>query len=187
MEVEPISREIVAMSEWLKINDELVKELPFKTAEWLLEYGSLTERLETEFGSVCVNIIEEGNSSLSDYDKQFFHSKKRESFVRKVILSADDRPLIFAKTIVSGKIQAIEQLGNKPLGKILFSNKLLQRSRFRVRKIDKKDPLITANNLPLEETGLKYLWARQSLWVNKNEDMELLLYEVFLPGLGVYK
>lgn len=175
------------MSEWLKINDELVKELPFETAEWLLEYGSLTERLETKFGNICVDIIEEGNSSLSDYDKQFFNLKKIETFVRKVILSTQDNSLIFAKTIVSGKSQAIEQLGSKPLGKILFSNKLLQRKRFRVRKIDKKDPLITTNNIPLEKTDLKYLWARQSLWVSKNEDMELLLYEVFLPDLGVYK
>lgn len=175
------------MSEWLKVNDELIKDLPFETAEWLLEYGSLTERIETKFGSVCVDILEEGACTLSEYDKKFFNSKRVTGFVRKVILSAQNKPLIFAKTVVSGKTQSIERLGNKPLGKVLFSNKFLQRKRFRVRKMDNNDPLIATNNIQLEHTVLHYLWARQSLWISKNEDMELLLYEIFLPELGVYK
>lgn len=180
----------MTMSQWLVVNDDLTNKLPFETAEWLLEYGSLTEKLERTFRSVSVDVLAEENNCLDNHE-ELLSSTETDCFVRKVILSAQNKPLVFAKSIVSGNSCSIKSLGNKPLGKILFSDKSLQRKHFRVSKISQNHKLIKeakdSNKTDLKLDAFDYLWARQSLWMSKNKDMELLLYEVFLPELGIYK
>ena len=56
---------------------------------WLTEDGSLTERLEKEFDDVAVEVFYEGDCPL---DKNFY--------MREVILKSNDKPMIFARTLV---------------------------------------------------------------------------------------
>ncbi len=106
------------------------------------------------------------------------------TFVRESWLKCDEHRLVYARTIIprstyEGESQELMQLGNKPLGNILFNDNTTYRTNMRYAKI----PLHC--NLHQQATVnsdiIADLWGRQSLfYIN---DKPLLVTEVFLPTI----
>ena len=97
-------------------------------------------------------------------------------------MHVDNKPWMFGRTIIPAKTLKgtggqLKLLGDVPLGKVLFSNKLNPRLFIEVAKITKSHflyPEFIMNGYD------KDLWARRSLF--HFQKSPLMVQEVFLPG-----
>lgn len=176
---------------WQSANDQIIKKLPYHVAEWLLEFGSLTEKLSREIGKeVKLDLLAEKNTVPAKNENMILGQEENSlAKIREVILHGPTKPWVFARTVVpSNSSYLIDQLGNRPLGNILFSDQSMRRESLQIRTIEKNDSLfISANDI--EQLGAnEFLWARRSLWKSsvKNKDLRLLVTEVFLPNSPLY-
>ncbi|NVJ68558.1 MAG: chorismate lyase [Gammaproteobacteria bacterium] len=177
------------MKQWQDTSDEVVKELPFHIAEWLLEFGSLTEKLERSINAkVRLEVLKENHCVASVEDAQMLGvAENTQLWSREVLLYGPEEPWIYAKTLVpASSAFLIESLGEKPLGSILFSEKQLSRQFLKVKQLASDHALFLSAQPYIKEETEK-LWARRSLWQNSEQsDMELLVSEVFLPDAPLY-
>jgi chorismate--pyruvate lyase len=98
--------------------------------------------------------------------------------VREVYLVGFGRPWVFARSIIvnSGSIEegsALLQLGNMPLGDLLFGDGSFQRSEIEVCRYHDACNASARSTYPL--------WARRSVF--KREKTHVLVQEMFLPAL----
>ena len=141
---------------------------------WLTEEGSLTERLNEEFGNVKVDVMHEG-----------YISEKESEYMREVIIQSDDLPMIYAKTLlkkndIEDAWNCIKSLGQQSLANILFKDPKIFRRSLSYRICKSNDALylhLKSLNLIHDEV----IWLRQSKW--EREGKILLLVEVFLSNL----
>lgn len=177
------------MNKWQNTTDDIVKELPFHVAEWLLEFGSLTEKLERSTNQkVKLEVLNESSQVASAKEAALLRlTEGSEIWTREVLLFGNGQPWIYAKTLVpKSNAHLIESLGKKPLGSILFSEKELSRQFLKVRRLDNQHHLYQCAE-PHLKAPISKLWARRSLWQNSQEqDMALLVSEVFLPESPLY-
>lgn len=155
---------------------------------WLLDETSLTKKLQQTCQDFTVRVIQQSNtdgreSALSPY---FVESAK--VLVREVILYCDDLASVFAQTEIphrtlSDKQKKLADIGDQSLGKFLFKEKSLQRSKIEIAEFtvgSELHQLCESLQQPCEHS----LWARRSLFYVENKP--LLVSEVFLPGSGIY-
>ncbi|MEQ9877491.1 chorismate lyase [Pectobacterium aroidearum] len=145
--------------------------LPEHIGDWLMETGSMTQRLEKYCAQLTVTLCREGfvsSQSLGEESEQLPPDERY--WLREVVLYGDERPWLFGRTIVpqqtlDGTDSALTKIGNQPLGRYLFEQKSLTRDYI--------------------HTGCcEGLWARRSrLCVS---GFPLLLTELFLPESPVY-
>lgn len=178
------------MNQWQNTSDEIVKSLPFHVAEWLLEFGSLTEKLERAVGDkVKIEVLKESVEIASEKEAVLLDmAVGNKIWSREVLLFGKNTPWIYAKTLVPiSSAHLIQELGQKPLGSILFSEKQLTRQMLKVRKLDSAHHLYQSAKNNHQEIN-QNLWARRSLWQNPEQaDIQLLVSEVFLPDSPLYK
>jgi chorismate--pyruvate lyase len=105
--------------------------------------------------------------------------------VRDVELLCDDNPWVFARTLIpitslKGAAQRLTQLGEKPLGAVLFSDPKVIRGATQVARLLPGQPLYqTACNHLSQKPD--HLWGRRTLFYL--EKRPLLVNEIFLPTL----
>lgn len=101
---------------------------------WTYESGSLTQRLRDHYGdAVGVRILSQR------WDVPFLSERRllklrenRYSLIREVLLHADGKPLILARTVIPAKTikcakRNLAHLGSRPLGEVIFSYPKLER------------------------------------------------------------
>ena len=178
------------MNNWQTASDEVIKNLPYHVAEWLLEFGSLTEKLEATIGhKVKLEVLNESINDANEKEASLLGINLNDKiWTREVLLFGNENPWIYAKTIVpNSSAFLIESLGKKPLGSILFSEKKLNRQMLAVRELESNHYLHQAASQYYKH-NLEQLWGRRSLWQNPEQtEMELLVSEVFLPDSPLYK
>ncbi len=176
---------------WQAATDNLIKELPYSVAEWLLEFGSLTEKLQVTIQqSIQLKVLQETQAVPEFSESKALGLASDESaMIREVLLYGSEAPWVFARTIVPQMAAPLLQsLGNKPLGSILFSNEDLHRQFLQVRQLKPRHRLSQSSGKHIALDGVDFLWARRSLWQNKQaENLSLLVSEVFLPASPLYK
>ncbi|KAA9003307.1 chorismate lyase [Affinibrenneria salicis] len=145
--------------------------LPVALLDWLMEKGSMTQRLEQHCSRVSVRLCREGYvapPSLGDECEQLPASERY--WLREVVLYGDETPWLFGRTLVpsqtlSGAQRALTEIGSVPLGRYLFNKRSPERDYIHIGS----------------HGGL---WARRSrLRLSGNP---LLLTELFLPEAPVY-
>lgn len=177
-------------SEWRRADDSVIQQLPYKVAEWVAEFGSLTQKLSNYVDSVRLDLLKEGVERATDSESDKLGIDHQElSQIREVILFGPSVPWIYARTIMPAtKGQLIVELGQKPLGSILFTSSELRRVSLELVQLTQGHRLYDA---ALQQTNLEispdYLWARRSMWVSDTDSAQkLLLLEVFLPDSPLY-
>jgi chorismate--pyruvate lyase len=107
------------------------------------------------------------------------------ALVRDVELRCDAVPWVFARTLIpisslKGAAQRLTQLGEKPLGAVLFSEPGVNRGATQIARLLPAQPLFEAacNHLPKKPD---HLWGRRTLFYLQKKP--LLVNEVFLPSL----
>lgn len=131
-------------NQWQSLSDDCVKELPYQVADWLLEFGSLTEKLNRHSKNpVKLDLLLQAPGTIASSEQQAMATDANQLPQREVVLYANDKPWIFARTIVSEESQQlIEQLGQQPLGSILFNNEHLRRQFLQIKKPSPKTSCI---------------------------------------------
>lgn len=148
-----------AGSHWQQTAEQLTTDW----AAWLLETGSLTEKLLQQGAVLTVQITEQDWLQAASFAEDF---AEQTAWVREVILKCDGKPAIFAQTIlpkttVEAVAEEVLSLGEKPIGLWLFPQ---------------NPQRICLEWTQHPETGL---YARRSMLQLKG--YPLAIYELFLP------
>ena len=167
----------------------LKAELSDELYDWLTNTGSLTARLKQHCEVFSVQVLIEGNYPLSADEQAQLNLTESQGFVREVLLKLDGVPWVFARSVmplstVCGEDNALANLGNKPLGAVLFSQPDMQRSSIEVAKFEQNSPL--QHVMQRFNTGTDMtLFGRRSCFLLSGKS--LLVSEVFLPAASAYK
>ena len=146
---------------------------PQQARSWLMEKGSLTQRLRESCSGQFHLTLEYQAFERPDLDEiQALNLKSgQRALVREVLLWCDDEPVVWARSILPYQtLQNIHHplgnLGTKPLGDILFSHPHIHRGEIEVAEVE-------YNNAPH--------WARRSVF--EVEGWPILVSETFLQYL----
>lgn len=140
--------------------------------DWLVETGSLTERIATDLGSpLHVKLI----------------SERREpedgALVREVRLHVRHRPVVYALSRIPEpllqELPWLAELGEQPMGERLFEIPGTYRERLRLAQLAPDEPLVRSAFDGLDENP-RGIWARVSRLVMR--DSPITITECFLCG-----
>lgn len=153
---------------------------------WLRDHGSLTQRIQQRCANFSVRKLCNGLARIAQDESALLGIAPQQlAWSREVFLYADDQPVVFAHSTCAarhlrGAWQAVRELGNKPLGALLFSHPQVVRQPLRYKALPTHHPLYrrAASLLPDPPDRL---WARRSLFYLHHEP--LLVTEVFLPEI----
>ena len=155
-------------------------------APWLRDHGSLTWRIQQR--CTVFSVRNAGNClATAAYDETALLGlpSRQKIYTREVFLYADGTPVVFAHSVVApqhlrGAWQALQSLGNKPLGALLFAHPLVERAPLHYKALKPQHALYqrAANVL---DAAPERLWARRSLFTLR--EVPLLVTEVFLPEI----
>ncbi len=183
----------------------LKQQIPEPWRDWLLDRGSLTQRLKHEFdGDFRVQVIRHGTfmptcselKFLNNYEQSKATSTSGElagSFenrhcskmasIREVLLICGGRPRVFARSVLPhssliGTNRELLQLGTKPLGEFLFNHPGMRRGPFEVAEL----PARQFNPHLVEKYSDETAWGRRSLFYLHEKSISVC--EIFLPDLS---
>lgn len=106
----------------------------------------------------------------------------RAALVRQVLLCCGDRPLVYARSVIpattiQGAQRRYANMGNRPLGAMLFTDRTMQREPVEV------------GVLPVTHRAYQYAQQRGPVWGRRSvfrvSGKPLLVSEYFLPELFV--
>ena len=139
--------------------------------DWLLLEDSMTKRVELQGKTVSVMMVNEGFVGREDLaDEAPLLPSEPRYWLREIILCANDEPWLAGRTVVPestlcGPELALQQLGQTPLGRYLFTSSTLTRDFIEIGRHAE-------------------LWGRRSRL--RLSGKPLLLTELFLPASPLY-
>ncbi len=164
---------------WLAAGSLWRYRFPPEARPWLEELGSLTARLECEFGPVRVTVLQEGRGRLLASERRRMGLGAGEwIWIREVLLRAGDRLLVAARTVapcatLRGAGGAFARLGNRPLGELLFTHPGVVREGMEWSRVE------SGHWRPAEVQPPR--WGRRTLY--RIGAGPLLVNEFFLSGV----
>jgi len=153
--------------------------------DWLLDAGSLTQRLvRASGGDFRVEVLRQGFLPALSMERRELHLNLREwPFVREVVLRCHEQPWVFARTLIPadtlrGRARALTHLGTKPLGAVLFNDPEVRRGPIAVSRLK-------ATQFGDPWAGEGEIWGRRSLFFLAGKP--LLVSEYFLHHCPMYQ
>lgn len=174
------------MIHWTHWSPKTLPSLPRQLRHWLSDTGSLTRRYQ----ALCeqyfhVELLEyDWQPALPEESRFLSHDMKQLMLEREVLLCDGDRAEIYARTVIPPKTYQemrarFDNLGNKPLGQMLFDDPTLKRGPIEVARLGPSQWLFQlAIQMMLNEPT--ELWARRSCFYLNNKP--LMVTEIFLPS-----
>lgn len=153
---------------------------------WLLDRGSLTQRLRARSKSFSVRGVSQQWARPQPDEARLLGMRAHHSaLLREVSLCCDGQPVVFAHSVLPrrslrGAWHGLGQLGARPLGEALFANPAVVRASLTYRKLSATSALFQRAAAGLREVP-RNLWARRSVFLL--QDAPILVTEVFLPGV----
>ncbi|MCU7906077.1 MAG: chorismate lyase [Candidatus Thiodiazotropha sp. (ex Epidulcina cf. delphinae)] len=156
---------------------------------WLRDTGSLTRRViqACDKGTFRVRLLHQGWGTPLNSERRILNMRRGVvAMVRDVELLCNENPWVFARTLIPvtslrGSARRLMQLGEKPLGAVLFSDPKVSRGSTQIAQLLPGHPLFSAACNHLDVTPAS-LWGRRTLFYVAN-DRPLLVNEIFLPGI----
>ena len=156
--------------------------LPQAVRQWLLDRGSLTERLkQASDGDFAVQLLAQRWQRPTHDEAALLGLRPREqALVREVLLLCHGQPWVYARSVLphatlSGPLRFLRRLQNQALGGLLFRDPSLQRSHFMLTTVQLPHAAI-----PLAIDTPCTVYGRRSLF--RLQDRPLLVAEFFLPA-----
>ena len=108
------------------------------------------------------------------------------ALIRQVYLHCGDHRWVFARTVIprktlTGRQKYLANLGNKPLGAVLFADPLMHRDEVEVTSLRPGQSLFDAAVKGIGSTP-DHIWGRRSVFYLKKKS--LLVNEIFLPTIA---
>lgn len=155
--------------------------------DWLVDDSSLTRRLQaTCHGQFRVGLISQRmERPMLSEARALARPPQEIALVRQVRLLCDERPWVFARTVIPlpslrGGLRRLALLGTRPLGAVLFADPQMQRQPLEITRITPRHRLFAmATTAGMAEAGT--LWGRRSVF--RLQGKPLLVSEFFLPTL----
>lgn len=149
---------------------------------WLFDVSSLTARIIELCGkNFSVRVISQ-NWQMIDAEEAAAMSLRHvhSALVREVFLCCNDKPLVYARTVIpSTTLQGAQRLyanmGNRPLGAMLFADRTMRREAVQVAILSASDE---ANQYADTDEPV---WGRRSVF--RVAGKPLLVSEYFLPEI----
>lgn len=163
--------------------------VPEHLQSWLLDPNSLTARLKTHCHQFRVELLGQQIEHCQAHEAVAAIPVGEKVLVREVLLYCDDKPQVFARSLLpmsslTGAEQVLANLGTQSLGQVLFNNPSLERKVIEVATFDLTSSVgKLASDLQLNVTH--ELWGRRSIFMLENKP--LMVAEVFLPNAFSYQ
>lgn len=170
----------------LQVQWQPASEMAIPTAtlhHWLLDTGSLTERLEECCRQFSLARLGQGEVPLSANEQRWLPARPAHHWqAREVVLYGDSQPWVFARSILPQSLvrQELANLGNEPLGKRLFNDPRFSRSEFELCRVPASAFCFSGQQRQREE-----LWGRRSRFHCGDDD--IIVAEIFLPDAPAYQ
>ncbi|MFJ3486122.1 chorismate--pyruvate lyase family protein [Pseudomonas sp. NPDC090202] len=154
--------------------------MPAIHRDWLFDRSSLTRRLrklsDGEFQ--VIPLCETEGPILPEECRALGLQPGSTGWIREVYLVGFGRPWVYARSVidhrdVEASDSALLQLGNAPLGSLLFGEKPYKRSEIEVCRYHDDGQSDSRSVYPL--------WARRSVF--SRGQSRVLVHEMFLPAL----
>jgi chorismate lyase len=173
-------------SRWVPARRCLNSTAPPMIWDWLLDASSLTRRLQLLCERrVQVRVLQQNWGRPFASERRALSVRHGERvLIREVRLMCNDRPWVFARTIIPvrslrGALRRLVYLGTKPLGAALFADPHMHRGKVEIARIGPEEQFFVRAN-----EGMSYpeaIWGRRSVfWLHGKS---LLVSEIFLPAL----
>lgn len=153
---------------------------------WLRDRGSLTKRIQLRCDEFSVRNVSCSLSRIAQDESAVLDiANQRLAWSREVFLCANGTPVVFAHSAcpakhLNGAWHRLRDLGNRPLGALLFADPKIARQPLRYKALHAHHPLYRRATDGLSAPPER-LWARRSLFYLYNAP--LLVTEVFLPEI----
>ncbi len=166
-----------------------VNQLPCNLQDWLLNTGSLTERLQALTNCFEVELLGQKKIRPDQSELAILQNAEKHSWqIREVILQGmpkqqekeQQQDWVFARSVLPLELcnSQFENLGNEPLGQRIFNDKNFIRSDFQIG-------ILTCHPLTKQVVDPHQpMWARRSKF--KIQQYELIVAEAFLPDSPCY-
>ncbi|TNE79668.1 MAG: chorismate lyase [Gammaproteobacteria bacterium] len=149
---------------------------------WLLDRGSLTERLvRLSQGHFRVQILHQGMARPRPSEvRTLGMGQRQQALIREVILLGHDSPWVYARSVIphsslTGRLRSLRKLDTRPLGALLFSDPHMERGPIELAYQDTRSTPLPA---PLQDLQAVLAGRRSLFWL---DDKPLLVCEMFLP------
>jgi chorismate--pyruvate lyase len=155
---------------------------------WLLDTGSLTERLQAQCASFHLTLIgqRQAEITLEEFQRVCTPGQQlnpQEWQVREVLLWGDNKPWVFARSIIPQILCESDfvNLNDKPLGQLIFNDKRFKRMPFEITNMCSSKAFLSQLQISSEMD----LWGRRSAF--SFENLKMTVSEVFLPCSPAYE
>ncbi|TAN52045.1 MAG: chorismate lyase [Methylococcaceae bacterium] len=152
--------------------------LPASQRSWLYEPGSLTLRLQRQYGDAFrVMVLGQGWARGFGGERRLLGLRPGTlCLAREVALMNGDQPLVLARSIIPAQTlrradPGLARLGSRPLGEVLFACPHLRRTHMQLARVQSSEFRAMAPEVSV--------WGRRSLYTIAAGD--LLVCEFFLP------
>ncbi|KFZ35964.1 hypothetical protein HR45_19135 [Shewanella mangrovi] len=153
---------------------------PAPLQDWLLSRGSLTQRLKNCCNRFDVQLL--GEQWITK-NPQEWQGDEQQLWLREVLLCLDGTPWVFARTLITPALlqqqQQLEQLGERPLGELLYSDNQFIAGEIDVCHIQQGSPMCELA-ASLQQPTSAPLWGRRRHF--SYQQLPLIVAEVFLPA-----
>lgn len=167
---------------WYRRHQLFNHTIPASLSPWLFDVSSLTARIIELCGDgFSVHVISQHWQKLDSEEASAMALKNvRSALVRQVLLCCDKQPLVYARTVIpSTTIQGAQRryanMGNRPLGAMLFADRTMRREVVQVGRLCQKHE---ANQYADTDEPV---WGRRSVF--RVAGKPILVSEYFLPEL----
>lgn len=162
------------------------KTMPDTLADWLFDAGSLTAKLKELHPDFEVEVLRHARGLVYN-DETVLLDSDMPCQVREVILRSEGVPLVFARSIIPNSgaesLNALNSLGNQPLGEALFSRSDVTRGPIAITQFSTQSNMATFNE--------QLVGSRQALWARRRKfeiaENPVIVTEVFLSSAPCYK
>jgi chorismate--pyruvate lyase len=167
---------------WYRRHQLFNRTIDASLSAWLFDVSSLTARLVELCGNdFSVRVLSQNWQKLDAEEASAMSLRHvHAALVREVLLCCKDSPLVYARTVIpSTTLQGAQRLyanmGNRPLGAMLFADRTMRREAVQVA-------MLSASDGVNQFAGPEFpVWGRRSVF--RVAGKPLLVSEFFLPEI----
>jgi chorismate--pyruvate lyase len=161
--------------------------IPKQLKPWLLDSGSLTQALINSHSEPFqVEVHYQGKQTASGTEQHILHLPPRQQvLVHEVQLYSGTQATVYARTLIPmsslvGRARQLSQLGNKPLGAVLFTDPNTRRLAIEITQLTAQHSLYprASQATPIPPS---IIWGRRTLYQYAGQ--HLLVNEFFMPDI----
>lgn len=169
-------------SNWQYYHHLTANQLPSAVSTWLLDSGSLTQRLiRASNKHFQVQVISQKWQQAHFSERNLLGMATRElAIIREVALLCNAEPWVFARSVIpasslTGHLRQLRRLKDSSLGQMLFRDPAMRRQPFQIAAIDGQ-----SHQIPHFLRQTSTLWGRRSRFELSGKP--LMVSEIFLPA-----